>query len=194
MPPDTVGCLTKVITQICVACPGDRGVLWFKVTGIAFAPCKAGIFSQCIRWVESSDASDFRDHPSRPYRADSGDWLKDCQRIWRHALYGLKNSFVDGFDFFLVGFNAVEWTCQGNADRLIHAFIKAVGVTCSFPEELGSPGQIRDPVAALFSKELQELFLRRINDILHGHILCQQGGSSRAVDVAEGLVIIRKDL
>lgn len=125
--------------------------------------------------MEGSDVSDFRNHPSRPDRADSRDRLKDCQRVWRHALYDLQNSLVDGLNLLLVGFNAVKGTCQGNIDRLIHALIKTVGITGSFSEKLRCPGQIGDSVAALFREELQELFLRRIDDILHGHIFCQQG-------------------
>lgn len=45
-----------------------------------------------------------------------------------------------------------------------------------------------------FSEELWELFFRRIDDVLHGHILCQHGRNSRIIDAAEGLVITLKEL
>ena len=46
MPPDTVGCLAEVITQIGVASFGNRCIFWFKITRIASAPCKASVFGQ----------------------------------------------------------------------------------------------------------------------------------------------------
>ena len=36
---------------------------------------------------------------------------------------------------------------------------KVKGIPCSLPEELGCPGDVRDAIPALFSKECQEFFL-----------------------------------
>ena len=112
---------------------------------------------------------------------DAGDGEKDLIFGGIKSFYSFGYGYIQCLQFLFKSAYAIEGAGDGSCERLIEAFVKPVGVSCSLLQQFCCIHGIDDPSMASGCDQFNEFFDRCIDDLFRGSEFCQDRLSCSAV-------------